>query len=115
MSHQYRRRTFDEARALALASVRSLAPGHLTDEEIQEMRKHGMLTGGSVGDGWEALVGHVPEERMYYEFQLYLPSSECPYIGKYFARVLVTRDRESDAVHILWRPPVPEYHRPHFE
>ena len=115
MPHQYQRRTFDEAQALALTSYRSLASEHLSSDEIQEMREHGTLTGGSVGDGWEALVGHVPEERMYYEFQLYRPSPECPYIEKYYARILVTRDRASEAVHILWRPPVPEYHGPHFE
>ena len=115
MSHQYKRRTLDEAKALALASYRTLAPSHLTSEEIEEMREHGALSGGCIGDGWEALIGHIPEDRMYYEFQLYRPSSECPYIAKYFARVLVTRDRASEAVHILWRPPVPEYHGPHFE
>ena len=64
------RRTFDEAQALALASYRSLAADHLTTDEIQEMREHGTLTGGSIGDGWEALVGHVPEAPKYYEFQL---------------------------------------------
>src|SRR5436190_24099630 len=114
MSHQYKRRTFDEAQSLAWTSYRSLAPDHLTSDEILEMREHGTLTGGTFGDGWQALVGHLPEERMYYEFQLYRPSSECPYIEKYFARILVTRDRASEVVHILWRPPVPEYHGPHF-
>ncbi|PWU22141.1 MAG: hypothetical protein C5B50_00135 [Verrucomicrobia bacterium] len=98
-----------------MASYRSLASDHLSSEEVQEMREHGTLSGGSIGDGWEALLGGVPEERMYYEFQLYRPSRECPYIEKYFARILVTRDRASGAVHILWRPPVPEYHGPHFE
>jgi uncharacterized protein YciU (UPF0263 family) len=115
MSHQYKRRTFDEAQALALRSFRSLAPEQLTADELQEMREHGTIAGGSIGDGWESLVGHAPEEGSYYEFQLYRPSTECPYIEKYFARILVTRDLASEAVHILWRPPVPEYHGPHFE
>ena len=115
MSQQYKRRTFDEARELALSSFRSLAPQHFSSDELEEVRQRGMFTGGTIGDGWEGLLGHAPEERMYYEFQLYLPSPQCPYIEKCFARILVTRDRASDAVHILWRPPVPEYRGPHFE
>lgn len=104
----------DEARALALEACRVLAPEHLSSDELLEMRTHGRFDGGSVRDGWEPLLGATPDKRMYYEFSLYRPSPKCPYIDKYFARILVTRDRTSEAVHILWRPPVPEYHGPDF-
>jgi hypothetical protein len=59
--------------------------------------------------GGRLWLAMFPKSAWCSEFQL-LPAIVPSVLtsGKYFARVLVTRDRASDAVHILWRPPVPE-------
>lgn len=115
MPHQYRRRTLDEAMALAKSAFRAHASAHLTADELQEMQDHGLSSGGIIGDDWETVLGYAPDERMHYEFEVYRPSEECPYVAKIFARILVTRDRASDAVHIVWHPPVPEYDGARYE
>jgi uncharacterized protein YciU (UPF0263 family) len=112
MPHQYKRRTYDEAVALAQQAFRASAKDHLSEDELREMVEHGTMTGGSFGDDWEADTGFKPDTRLFYEIQLYRPSNECPYIEKYFARLLVSRDRATEAVWIKWKPPVPPYNGP---
>jgi uncharacterized protein YciU (UPF0263 family) len=114
MPHQYKRRTYDEAMELAQERFRADAKTHLTDVEIEELRTKGTVAGGSFGDDWASELGGEPDKRIHYEYQVYLPSEECPYIERYYARILVSRDRDSDGVWIKWKPPVPEYHGPHF-
>lgn len=109
MAHQYKRRTFDEAVTLAQQAFRAAAKDHLSEAELEEMAEHGTMTGGSFRDDWETETGFKPDARLFYELQLYRPSKECPYISKYFARILVSRDRSSEAAWIRWKPPVPPY------
>lgn len=114
MAHQYNRRTYDEAMELAQRRFRAEVRDHLTAEEIEEMRAKGTVSGGSFGDDWTSELGAEPDKRFHYEYRVYLPSDECPYIEKYYARILVTRARDSDDVWIKWKPPVPEYDGPRF-
>lgn len=115
VAHQYKRRTWDEALELAKAAFRSCATDHLSPAEIDELRAHGTVTGLSAHEGWEAIIGHRPDMRDYYEVELYQPSDKCPYVEKVFVRMLVPRDRSSDTVHFIWRPIVPPYDGPYFE
>lgn len=112
--HQYRRRTFDEALELAKLRFRAEVTEHLSQEEIEELRTKGTISGGSFAGDWVAELGEEPDKNLYYEIQVYQPSEECPYIARYFARILVARDRCSQGVWIKWRPPVPEYNGPWF-
>ena len=104
MTHQYARRTFDEAQELARLAFKSSVADNLTPEEIEEFATNGMLTGGTVGPGWEPIVGFTPDDHWYYELEIYKPSAEKPYISKSFARMLVPRDRTLEAVSFIWRP-----------
>jgi len=95
--------------AVRVSTIRARASAHLTADELQEMQDHGLSSGGIIGGDWESVLGYAPDERMHYEFEVYRPSEECPYVAKIFARILATRNRASDAVRIVWRPPVLEY------
>lgn len=55
-----------------------------------------------------------PDPRLFYEVMLYRPSEECPHIEKYFARILVSRDRATESVWIKSKPTVPPYTGPWF-
>ena len=66
MSHQYKRRTYDEAMELAQARFRAEVRDYLTDEEIEEMRTKGTVTGGSFGDDWVLELGDGPDKRLHY-------------------------------------------------
>lgn len=100
---------------LAQDRFRSEVRDYLADEEIEEFRGNGTILGGSIVDDWTSELGSEPDERLHYEYQFYRPSDECPYVEKYYARILVTRDRASEAVWIKWKPPVPEYDGPWYE
>ena len=112
--HQYRQRTYDEALELARVRFSEEAAEHLSPDEIEEFRTKGTISGGTFADDWTADIGVEPEKNQYYEIQVYQPAEECPYITRYFARVLVSRDRRSEGVWIKWKPPVPEYNGPQF-
>jgi len=103
MAHQYARRTHDEASELARVAFRSVASEHLSLAEIEEIGKSALLTGGTVGSGWDQLLGFSPDDNDYYELQLYKPADAKPYIEKSYVRMLVPRERSSDAVHFMWR------------
>jgi uncharacterized protein YciU (UPF0263 family) len=111
---KYKRRTFDEAEALARQAFRASAKDYLTEADLSEMAQSCATGGGSPGTDWQPDTGFEPDIRLFYEFQVYRPSNECPYITKYYARILVSRDRASEAVWIKWRPPVPKYDGPEF-
>jgi hypothetical protein len=108
-AHQYKRRTYDEARELAMSAVRDRIRDHLPSSLIEEMRGVAIQGGGSVGADWGQIIGAPPDRRMHYEFNLYEPDSEHPYIKRYFLRALVSRDRAIDSVWIIWQPPLPYY------
>ena len=106
MSHLYSRRTFDEAKELARLAFRTAAADHLTPAELDELGMHGLLTGGTPGADWEQIIGSVPTERLFYELQIYKPADARPHIDKSYVRMLVPRDRSSESVRFMWRPPV---------
>ena len=115
MPHQYKRRTLDEAAQLAKERFHAEVHRYFTHEEVEEMRLYGTvstLIKKSFVDDWSEELGCLLDAQLYYEYQLYLPSKECPYIAKYYARTLVSRDRNSSEVWIKWKPPVPEYNGP---
>jgi uncharacterized protein YciU (UPF0263 family) len=112
--HQYRRRTIDEATELAKIRFQAEVSAHFNQEEIEEIRIKGAIGSGSAKKDWVAELGKEPERNLYYEIQVYEPSKECPYISRYFARILVSRDRVGEGVWIKWKPPVPEYDGPWF-
>lgn len=107
--HQYKRRTFDEAQKLAEFAFRTSARAHLSEDELEEVRQCASQSGGTNSKGWTSVLGYEPEQRMHYEYRIYKPSTKHPYIEKYFTRILVPRDRSSDATWIMWKPPVEEY------
>src|SRR5262245_55764558 len=106
MSHHYARRTFDEAKELARLAFRANVADHLTPAELDELGVHGLLTGGTPGADWEQIIGIAPTERLFYELQIYKPSDAKPYIEKSYVRMLIPRDRSSETVQFMWRPPV---------
>ncbi len=114
-AHQYKRRTWDEALELAKVAFRATVSDNLTPAEIEEIRTHGTIGGGSVGDGWPAVLGTEPDKRANYEVEIYRPSDQCPYVEKIFVRMLVPRDRSAETIHFIWRPAVPPYNGPYFE
>lgn len=111
MPHQYKRRVYDEAMEIAREYFRESAREHLTPTEIEELRTSLTVTGGSIGNDWLDEVGSPPDPRLFYEFQVYRPREEHPYISKYYARILVPRDRDSQAVWVKWKPPLMEHER----
>lgn len=108
-AHPYKRRTYDEARVLAMAAAREQILSQLPPDTIEEMRGVAIESGGSVLNGWESIVGTEPDCRMHYEFQVYQPSDQHPYVAKYYFRALVSRDRLIDRVWFMWLPAVPDY------
>jgi len=106
MSHQYVHRTFEEAKELARLAFKSVATEHLTKAELEEISSHALLTGGTVGPDWEQIIGFVPDDQNFYELQIYMPADEKPYIEKSYVRILSPRDRATEKVHFMWRPPI---------
>lgn len=92
-----------------MSAVRDRIRDHLPSSVIEEMRGVAIQGGGSVGADWGQIIGAPPDRRMHYEFNLYEPDSEHPYIKRYFLRALVSRDRAIDSVWIIWQPPLPYY------
>jgi hypothetical protein len=66
----------------------------------------GRLSGGTPGADWASVLGEVPTERGFYELEIDKPAPEWPYAEKSYVRMLVPRDRSTDEVHFIWRPPV---------
>lgn len=109
MPHKYKRRVYDEAMEVAREYFRDNARMHLTPTECEELRTDSMVTGGSIGDDWLEEVGSLPDSRLFYEFQVYRPCDQHPYLSKYYARILVPRDRDSQTVWVKWKPPLLEH------
>lgn len=106
MTHTYARRTHDEAVELARLAFRATVADHLTPAELDELRAHGTLIGGTSGSDWEKVIGVVPTERQFYELEIYKPSDTKPYIERSYVRMLVPRDRSTEVIQYMWRPPV---------
>jgi uncharacterized protein YciU (UPF0263 family) len=104
--HQYKRRTYDEAKEIARLTFRAQVAERLPPSELEALRSKAAVIGGSVGKNWESLLGHIPDERMHYEFQvLELPERCGEPSPKLYARILVSRDRQSDLCVVWWSPP----------
>jgi len=89
---------------MARLAFRNAVAMHLTSEEIDEISSKGQLSSGSVGSGWEEITGFIPDERHFYEIEIYKPSNDRPYIEKSYVRMLSPRDRATDVVYFMWRP-----------
>jgi uncharacterized protein YciU (UPF0263 family) len=114
MAHQYKRRTMDEAAVLAQNLFRSQVAEHLTEEEIEECRRHSTVGSGSPRHEWETIVGRRVSDREFYEYEIYKPSDICPYVEKIYAVILVPRSRESESCYIQWKPTLEPYEGPWF-
>ena len=114
MAHQYKRRTTSEAEVLAQNLFRTHARQHLTDDELEEFRLSGLVSSGTPGPQWESIVGRPVSEREFYEFEVYKPSAECPYVEKIYAVILVSRDRSTESCYVQWRPEIEKYDGPLF-
>ena len=74
-----------------------------------------LLTGGTFSEVWSEIVGYPIQEDLFYEYHLYKPSEECPYIEKSYVKILAPRDRKFKTCYFLWKPPVEKYDGPWFE
>ena len=114
MVSKYKRLTLDEARAVAQAFFKANATANLPAEVLEEMSKGALETSGSISTDWEEVVGFIPDERGYYEFELYKPSPICPYVEKIYVRILVSRNRDDQMCLAMWMPDVEPYDGPYF-
>jgi uncharacterized protein YciU (UPF0263 family) len=106
MSRQYKQRTLDEALELAKSVFKSKAKDFLSSGEIAEMAGFGKITAGSISEDWESVLGYKPNHKKFYEIDLYKPSKEKPFVEKFYARILVSRDFSSEQVEIIWKPEI---------
>lgn len=105
-AHQYKRRKYDEAEEIARQAFRAQVAERLSPSDIEAMRTQAAVVGGSVGRGWETQLGHVPDARMHYEFQVFEPPERCGEASpRVYARILVSRDRQSELCVVWWNPP----------
>ena len=114
MTHQYKRRTMDDAIEMARIAFVKDVDDHLSGEEMEEFRLCSTITSGTPSDEWETVLGFTPEMKSYYEIHLYKPSDECPYIEKSYAKILVPRNRDTNKCEMIWKPEVPPYDGPWF-
>lgn len=104
---KYKRRTFDEAMAIAMKRFDAEARQHLNFEQYEYCLTKACLGGGSIDPAWTDRLGYKPEERLHYEVSIHdwaeseLPGSPPP---KCWVRILVSRDRSSDFCEIWWLP-----------
>lgn len=109
MTYQYKRRTYDEAVELAKSTFSESVDKNLNKEDINEIRESCDLTGGNPkADEWATILGCQPDEKSYYEIELYKRSDEYPYIEKSYVKILVPRNRETNECYFIWKPKVPE-------
>lgn len=113
--HQYKRRTYDEAYELARKAFREQVTSNLSEAEITEMAMEGDISGGSICNDWEKVVGFVPKRNSFYQFTIFHRIDECPYADKYYAFILVSRDRSTEELGIQWKPPMEPYTGRYFE
>ena len=105
MVHQYKRRTYDEAQELAQALFRDEVKGHFSTEEIADLQVRGTVSGGIGGfDEWTEHLGYTPDRHLHYDYTVYIPAEERPYVERIYATILVSRDRAKGVVSIRWKP-----------
>lgn len=96
----------DEAISLAQIKFKEVVKDFLTEDELNEMSKFGTVMSGSVSNDWQSILGYIPERNNYYEIELYKPCEKKPFVEKIYARILVSRDRNSEQVEIIWKPEI---------
>lgn len=69
-SPKYKRRTFDECKAMALGRFKAEAQTHLSPADYEHCLKEACLNGGGPRPGWRNRLGFDPEERMHYELRI---------------------------------------------
>lgn len=84
MKHKYKRRTLDESVELAQKLFRASVSDHLSKDEIEEMKMFGTMISGNPSEIWEHIIGYKPDNKLYYEIEIYKPSDICPYIEPEF-------------------------------
>jgi uncharacterized protein YciU (UPF0263 family) len=108
MAHQYTRRTYDEAQELAQALFRVEANDHFSGDEIADLKARGTVSGGTGGfDEWTEHLGFTPDKRLHYDYMVYIPAEERPYVERIYAQILVSRDRSKGIVAVRWKPANP--------
>ena len=101
----HKRRTFDEAAAMAGALFAGQFPDRLTAQEIKDLKENGSFGGGPVRQGDFEAFGIPPDPRMYYFFEWALLAPTCGAPSpKVFAVALVSRDRTSEFCKLIWKP-----------
>src|SRR5262245_30270930 len=105
MGTAHKRRTLDEAAAIAGALFADQLPDRLTSEEINDLKVNGSFGGGPVRQEDFEAFGIPPDPRMYYFFEWALLAPKCGAPSpKVYAVALVSRDRASEFCKILWKP-----------
>jgi Protein of unknown function, DUF440 len=99
----------NETEVLAQSLFRSEAAKHLTERDLEELKRSGAASSGTPTLQWEAILGRPICEREYYEHRLYKPSDVCPYVEKIYAVILVSRDRTSESCYVQWKPALEPY------
>lgn len=96
-------------------AFRECVDQHLSANEIEEIRVSCDVIGGNPkAEEWNQLLGFTPDDKSFYEIELYKRSEECPYIEKSYVKILVPRNRDTDECNFIWRPVVGKYEGPWF-
>lgn len=104
-SQNYKRRTFDECREIALNEFASNARGKLSLQQFEYCITRACLSGSSPYDGWSEHIGYEPERRMHFEITIadWLEDHLNPKAEpRVWVRIIVSRDRLSNFCHIIW-------------
>ncbi len=101
----HKRRSFDEALAIAGPLFAKQLPDRLAAEEVEDLKRNGSFGGGPARQQDLEAFGVQSDPKMYYFFEWALPGSTCGAPPtKIFAVALVSRDRASDFCKLIWRP-----------
>ena len=104
MKRQYKKRTLEEAEEIAQEHFRAAVKDNLSENLIQELESDGIRSSGYPSSQWQNVLGYIPDKKMHYEFILYKPSASIPFAEKLYARILVSRNRDSEFCKIVWLP-----------
>jgi len=105
----YKRRTLDEAKAIALNRIADTARQHVTAQQFEYLITEACLSVSSgVGCGaWAERLGRELDPRMHFEVSI-SDWAESEALGtpppKCWVRALVSRDRESEVCEVWWHP-----------
>jgi len=103
---KYKRRTFDEAKEIAMVRFHAEARDHLSFEQYEHCLTEACLYGGAPSEGWRDRLGHAPDPRLHYEIGI----CDWAKVGggpspRQWVRILVSRDRQNDLCMTWWESP----------